>query len=54
MARGSLEELDTQMEIASDLGYFRQTDLSEPERTFEHLDRALGGLVDTVKSNVEN
>jgi len=49
MARGSLEELNTQMEIAADLGFFDQTDLSKAERIFENLNPALAGLIKAVE-----
>lgn len=49
MARGSLYELDTQLNIAADLGYFEQED-----EIFDQLDeaeRVLNGLIRSLKTD---
>jgi len=52
MARGSLEELDTQMEIADDLGYLDDVDVERAVNLVEHFYRALEGLMTTVKRDI--
>lgn len=53
MARGSLEEIDTQMELADNLGYLRGVNSTRAERTFENLSRALESFIATVKSDLK-
>ncbi|MFB6372185.1 MAG: four helix bundle protein [Bradymonadaceae bacterium] len=52
MARGSLEEVDTQLELADSLGYLDDLDISETEALFENLSRALEGLIQKVRSDM--
>lgn len=45
ISRGSLDEIDTQMEIAEALGYFEGIDLSQAIETFDNLSRALQAAI---------
>jgi len=54
MARGSLEELDTQMEIASELAYLDGIDVERAESLFENLSRALEGLIRKIRSDLDD
>ena len=48
-ARGSLQELQTQHEIASRLGYGRQPETAEFTSTCEEISRMIAGLVATLR-----
>lgn len=49
MARGALEEIDTQLEFAGERGYLRSVQLQDVADTFENLSRALDGLLKSLK-----
>ncbi len=48
MARGSLEELDTQLTIADELRYLENTEVAPAIETFDQLSRTLQGLINAV------
>ncbi|MFB6262644.1 MAG: four helix bundle protein [Bradymonadaceae bacterium] len=50
MARGSLEEIDTQLELAGELGYLDDLALDELAVTFENLSRGLDGLIKKLRA----
>jgi four helix bundle protein len=50
MARGSLMELDTHLEIAKRLGYVNDADLTESAEKIDHLGRMLTTLSARLKS----
>ncbi len=52
IARGSLNEIDTQMEIAEELGYLTAVDLTETIDTFDNLSRALQGLINSLERKI--
>ena len=52
MARGSAEEISTQMEIAEEIGYLDHIDVTEARNTFDRMGRALAGLIRTVRSDI--
>ncbi len=45
MAKGSLAELRTQLEIAHDIGYLDQTTLNDLEAKCSQLAKMLGSLI---------
>jgi four helix bundle protein len=49
MARGSLNEIDTQMEIAEDLGYLANVELTDTLKTFDHLSHSLQNLINALE-----
>jgi four helix bundle protein len=51
-ARASLEEVDTQLELAGDLGYLVHADLDRAIETFENLSKALQGLINAMNRKV--
>jgi len=48
-ARGSLQEMRTQLEIAADLEYLSTTDLQTLDNRAEKVSRMLNGLIDSMK-----
>ncbi|MFB6372182.1 MAG: four helix bundle protein [Bradymonadaceae bacterium] len=52
MARGSLEEIDTQMEIADDLGYLDDIDVERAVDLVENFTPTLEGLIQTVREDI--
>ena len=49
-ARGSLYELETQIEIANDLCYFQNTEAPRLLKECDELARILNGLINSVTS----
>jgi four helix bundle protein len=45
MARGSLSELDTQLELAKRLDYFKETEWTILDHQMEEIDKMLNGLI---------
>jgi four helix bundle protein len=52
-ARGSVSELDTQLEIASRLGYLKKTDLDCAQSQLDRVSRLLSGLVSYLRRQEE-
>jgi four helix bundle protein len=52
-ARGSLFEVETQLEIASNLGYFRAAVFDELREEAAGVARVLNGLITSVEKQVE-
>ena len=48
-ARGSLQELRTQLEIAVELEYLAETELQKLDSQSEQVSRMLNGLIDSMK-----
>lgn len=48
-ARGSVVEVDTQLELAHQLGYLDGLELESTRETFESLSRALQGLINHLE-----
>jgi four helix bundle protein len=53
IARGSLEEFDTQMRLADKLGYLDSSDIDSALKVFDRLSRALQDLINAVHRDVE-
>ena len=51
-ARGSLEEIDAQLDVAGELGYLAARDLTKAIDTFENLSRTLQGLINSLEDKV--
>ena len=49
MARGSLEEVDTQLEISGELGFLTQQDADSLRESFDPLSRTLSGLIRSLQ-----
>ena len=49
-ARGSLQEMRTQLEIASDLKYLADSDLSKLENHSDQVSKMLNGLIDSMRT----
>jgi four helix bundle protein len=47
-ARGSLEEIDSQLEVAGELGFLGGEDLDDMAELFSRLSRALAGTIKSV------
>jgi four helix bundle protein len=54
IARGSLSELDTCLEIANQLGYVEERGLFEIEQKMDVVDKMLSGLIVSLKKTVRN
>jgi len=54
MARGSLHEVDSQMELADELGYLDGTDVTRTLDLIENLTPGLQGLIDSVEQAVSS
>ena len=50
-ARGSLLELETQLEIALDLGFIGESDFAKLCEQFSEVRRLLNGLIDSLRAN---
>ena len=50
MARGSLNEVDTQLELSSQLGLLSETDVEDLGEPFDRLTRTLDGLIRSLRS----
>jgi four helix bundle protein len=48
VARASLDEIDSQLEFAGELGYLDGVDLSKSIDYFDNLSRGLQGLIDSL------
>jgi len=51
-ARGSLEEVDCQLELAGELGYLDDLDVRSLAETFNHLSRGLTGLINFLTDRI--
>jgi four helix bundle protein len=51
-ARGSLEEVDCQLELAGELGYLDELDVSSLAEKFNHLSRGLTGLINFLTDRI--
>jgi four helix bundle protein len=54
IARGSLSELDTCLEIAKQLGYVAESGLFEIEQKMDLVDKMLSGLIASLKRTVRD
>ncbi|TXD34030.1 four helix bundle protein [Lujinxingia vulgaris] len=52
-ARGSLEEVDTQLEIASELDLLSARDIELLQKTFDPLSRTLTGLIRAIQRKTD-
>ncbi|TXD36985.1 four helix bundle protein [Lujinxingia vulgaris] len=52
-ARGSLEEVDTQLEIASELDMLSPRDIELLRKTFDPLSRTLTGLIRSIQQKTD-
>jgi four helix bundle protein len=51
IARGSMSELDTYIEIGKQLGYIRQESFEQVDRKMISVDRMLAGLINYLKKS---
>jgi four helix bundle protein len=51
IARGSLSEVDTYLEIIRRLGYLREEELEEIEKKMTLVDKMLAGLITSLKKS---
>jgi four helix bundle protein len=51
-ARGSLEELDSQLELAGDLNYLEESRVQRAVDIYENLSRALQALINSLERKV--
>lgn len=49
ISRGSISELDTQIEISNLLGYIKETDKEGVSNLIEEVDKMLQGLINSLK-----
>ena len=54
MARGSLHEIDAQLEISEELHLLDGIDCSELRRAFDRTSRQLQGLINKIKRDVQS
>lgn len=52
-ARGSLEEIDTQLEIAGELGHLSEDDVEQLREHFAPLSQTLGGLIRSMNRKID-
>ena len=52
-ARGSLEEIDSQLILSGDLGYLTARDLSDATKCFQRLSGSLQGLINALENRVD-
>ncbi|MFB6264115.1 MAG: four helix bundle protein, partial [Bradymonadaceae bacterium] len=50
-ARGSLAEIDTQLELAGELGILDGLDVSDARRTFDRVSSALQSLINRIEAD---
>ena len=52
IARGSLSELETQVILAKDIGYFTQTDIEQPLTDMLVIKKMINGLVSALRKKL--
>jgi four helix bundle protein len=53
MARGSMNEIDTQLEVAGELGFLDSLEITELRQAFDDTSGSLQGLISTIQRDIE-